>query len=162
MAIIAKFCAAGAMSGTLLNTGANSSTELQGVDATSHEATNRTTLSPISPNKGAEHSKRATTEDKDVDEVKEIDKMLERVEELEEQLKRDSEEADVKILKGVDTPTQEQTKRHEATHTPYKRWCNDCNKGLATRDTHGRNRKKKSTNVHGAETSENGQKQIQL
>ena len=76
MAIIAKFCEAGAMSGTQFNTGDDSSTELQGLDATEHEATNRTTLSPISPNKGAEHSKRATTEDKDVDEIKEIDKML--------------------------------------------------------------------------------------
>ena len=111
------------MSGTQLNAGADSSTELQGLDATEHAATNRTTLSPISPNRGAKHSKSATTEDKDVDEIKDIDKMLERVEELEEQLKREGEEADVTIAKDVDTPTQDQIKRHDATHTPYKRWC---------------------------------------
>ena len=123
MAIFAKFCEAGAMSGTQLNTGANSSTELQGLDATSQAATNRTTLNPISPDRGAKHNKSAIAESKDVDEIKEIDKMLERVEELEEQLKRESEEADVKIVKDVETPTQEQVRRHEATHTPYKRWC---------------------------------------
>ena len=145
------------MSGTQFNAGDDSSTELQGLDATEHEATNRTTLSPISPNKGAKHSKSATTEDKDVDEIKEIDKMLERVEELEEQLKREGEEADVKIVKDVDTPTQEQIKRHEVTHTPYKRWCKECNKGLATRDKHGRKRKKKSTKVQDTEAAENGQ-----
>ena len=108
------------MSGTQLNNGANSSTELQGLDATSHEATNRTTLSPISPNRGAKHNKSAKAESKDVDEINGIDKVFERVEEFEEQFKREGEEADVKIVKDVDTPTQEQIKRHEVTHTPYK------------------------------------------
>jgi hypothetical protein len=37
------------MSGTQLNTGANSSTELQGLDANSQAATNRTTLNPKVP-----------------------------------------------------------------------------------------------------------------
>ena len=157
MAIFAKFCEAGAMSGTQLNTGANSSTELQGLDATSQAATNRTTLNPISPDKGAKHNKSAIAESKDVDEIKEIDKMLERVEELEDQLKRESEEGDVKIVKDVETPTHEQVTRHEATHTPYKRWCKECNKGLAMRDKHGRKKKREIKKVPDTETSENGQ-----
>ena len=106
MAIIAKFCEAGAMSGTKLDTGANSSTELQGLDATSHEATNRTTLKPISPDRGST-------------EIDEIDKLLERVEELEEQLEREGNEPEVKVVQDVERPTQEQIDRHEATHTHH-------------------------------------------
>jgi len=94
------------MSRTELNTGTSSRAELQGLDATNVEATNQATLSPISPNEVSNHNNDAKSEGKDADEINEIDKMLERVEELEVQFERDGEEADVKVVKDVDTPTQ--------------------------------------------------------
>jgi hypothetical protein len=157
MANFAKCCKAGAMSRTELNTGTSPRAELQGLDATNVEATNQATLSPISPNEVSNHDNDAKPEGKDADEINEIDKMLERVEELEEQFEREGEEADVKVVKDVDTPTQEQIKRHEATHTPYRRWCKECNKGLAIRDKHGRKKRRKNKNVPDTETLETGQ-----
>ena len=145
------------MSRTELNTGTSSIAELRGLDATNVEATNQATLSPISPNEVANHNNDAKPEGKDADEINEIDKMLERVGELEEQFEREGEEADVKIVKDVDTPTQYQIKRHEATHTPHRRWCKEFNKGLAIRDKHGRNKRRKNKNAPDTETLESGQ-----
>ena len=45
-------------------------------------------------------------------------------------------EADVHIIKGVDTPTQDQIDRHEGAHTPHKPWCRHCSRGLAMGDPH--------------------------
>ena len=158
MAIFAKFCEAGAMSRTKLKTGTSSRAELQGLDATDIEATNRTTLSPISPNGSPNHVDDKGTDKEGADEVDEIDKLLERVEELEEQLEREGKESEVKVVQDVETPTQEQIDRHEATHTPYRRWCKECNKGLAIRDKHAKKKKVPNRNkIPDTEEAKNGQ-----
>ena len=77
----------------------------------------------------------------------EIDKVLERVEELYEQLTKEDDGVEVPTATGVETPTQEQLERHEATHTSYKRWCRHCNAGLAARDAH-KDKKTQNINKH--------------
>ncbi len=57
----------------------------------------------------------------------------------------------------METPTHEHIDCHEATRTPYKRWCNECNQGLAVRDQHSKKKKTKAGtrgNAHVPDTEE--------
>lgn len=38
------------------------------------------------------------------------------------------------VATDVEQPIRKQIDRHEAKHTPYKKWCRHCNEGLAVRD----------------------------
>ena len=129
----------------------HSYSELQGLDNTTSEvAPVRATPSPIRPSNGAIDEN---------DEMKEIDKLIERMEDLEKQLAREEASEDVPRVADVETPTQEQIDRHELTHTPYRRWCKACNQGLAIRDKHQKSKRNRALQrtVPDTETSKDGQ-----
>ena len=65
-----------------------------------------------------------------------IEELENRVEELERQLTREENEADVPLVSRPEVPTREQVEQHNATHATYKAWCKHCVRGLATRDKH--------------------------
>ena len=92
----------------------SSTTELQGLDVVPGSETNFAALSPVSPNSNKSRSDAAMEIE---GEVKEIEQMEARVEELEEQLKREESEEKVPMVADVDQPTQAEVDRHEATHT---------------------------------------------
>lgn len=125
------------MNGTIITDGTGSRTALQGLDATTlSSATNRTTLDPVSPSSGSNHKTTTEAKTRESEKVDEVDKLLERVDDLEKQRTRETEDDKVQIVRGVETPTEEQIRRHKATHTPHKIWCRHCNEGLARRDAH--------------------------
>ena len=68
----------------------NSTTGLQGLDTTPVNENSPTTLSPVSPKSMPENSKQNEAEI--MDEVEEIERLQERVEDLEKQLKREEAE----------------------------------------------------------------------
>ena len=157
---LAEFCEAGTLNDHASTGNRHSHHELQGLnDTTSEVAPVRATQSPIGPSNTKNDEESEVIDENE--EIEEIDKLLERVEELEKQLAREEEGEVIPQVADVETPTQAQIDQHELTHTPYRRWCKACNKGLAIRDKHQKSkRKKKSTlrrNVPDTEAPENGQ-----
>ena len=133
----------------------NSTTELQGLDAMPKDSLNPTTLSPVSPGSKSKVDEQAEAEV--MDEVEEIERLEERVAELEKQLEREEEEGSVPIVTDVEKPSQAEVDRHEVTHTPARKWCKACQKGMAIRDKHERKKKNKTKQVKSTEVSTQGQ-----
>ena len=128
----------------------SSSAALQGLDTIPGKESSPTTLGPVSPKRQSKLDESTEAETKD--EVEEIERLEERVAELEKQLEREEEEGRVPVVADVDGPSQAEIDRHEATHTPPRKWCKACQKGMAVRGKHERKKKVNST-----EAPRNGQ-----
>ena len=108
----------------------------QQVPSTSN-ATHRTPLGPVSPRTSASSTTGNKGKTNEPEEADDIDKLPERAGELGKQLTREESQANVPLVKDVETPTQGQIDRHEATHTPYRKPCKQCNQGLVMGDQNG-------------------------
>ena len=133
----------------------SSTTELRELDVVPSLETKPAALSPVSPSINQDHSDVAMEAE---GEVKEIEQLEARVEELEDQLKREEKSQDVPVVADVKQPTQAEVDRHNATHTPAKPWCRACNKGAAIRDKHKRKaeRRHKGKRINCTEAPEAG------
>jgi len=70
-------------------------------------------------------------------EIKEIDELRARVDELSRQ-HADRDSGKVPMVNSPSNPTAEEVERHELTHANFKPWCAHCQAGLAQRDRHMR------------------------
>ena len=103
-------------------------TGLQGLYATNCTASNSTTLGPISLGSSCNHSAGDAAKTKEPTEVEEIEGLLGRVEESEKQPTREAGNGETTPLStDVEGPTKEQRAMHEATPTPYRKMCKQCN-----------------------------------
>lgn len=74
----------------------------------------------------------------EVDEmVERVDKLLRRIEELEEQVNTDEGRRPIASF-VPERPTEEEVKEHNLTHTPPAPWCPYCVKATSMRDKHAR------------------------
>ena len=76
-------------------------------------------------------------------EVEEIENLEARVEELEQQLRREEEGIEIPMVKEVEIPTEEEVATHNLTHANFKTWCKYCQMGAAQRKPHRRKEKYK-------------------
>ncbi len=94
-------------------------------------------------------------------EVDEIEKLEERVKDMEQQVRREEEGLEAPMVKDVEVPTEEGVARHNLTHTNFKSWCKYCQMGAAQRQPHRRKDKYKRDShgmveVPDTEVAENG------
>ena len=98
-------------------------------------ASNPTTLGIVSPDDSASSTLHDNAKTKESEEVRSIEGLFGRAEELEKQPTREYYDIDVPLGKDVGAPTQDQTDRQVAAHKPYKKWCKQGSQGLAMRPT---------------------------
>ena len=112
----AKFCQAWSTVSQSNREGRHSSsTELQGLDTVFEKEFSPTTLGPVSHKSKSKSDEQTQAEVKD--EVEEIERLEERVAELEKQLEREKAEERVPTVADVEGPSQAEIDRHEVTHT---------------------------------------------
>jgi hypothetical protein len=84
---------------------------------------------------GIEIKESSKTEIQDLEE-KETES-VNKIKELDEKIKK--AEKHIAVVPDTETPTKEEVDRHVASgHANFKRWCSDCQKGMAMRRPHRR------------------------
>ena len=122
------------------------------------EASSRAEAKSVRPVKGLSHDVVETVHGEIVPldegernaEMERVDLPEDARESMEEEVEEEMEEAPVNARRAPREPTEEERRRHEASHLPYRSWCEYCVKGRGRCRPH--QRRKGEVEEHGLPT----------